>query len=290
MKTWPFLALLLMTACNNDSETKSALVKNARSTRAAPVQPARFMPPVEKYGVEGLYTGMFMASRYNPEGEYRDNRITIFIDSLDEVMLYGHSVVAGNERPFAGPYQLKNGSCSAEVREPGDNAYDGHFTFTIDAGKKLMKGTWQANNKNLPAWHRHYELPQQNFNYDASLQLPEELAGTMIYSSMNEATGKAEVITEDVLRINASARLLKSSDIENLYKTDLEVIRNAIYARHGYSFRNLRMRDLFDYDVSWYMPVSANVSAMLTETEIKNIELIKRYEAHATRYYDVFGR
>lgn len=88
---------------------------------------------------------------------------------------------------------------------------------------------------------------------------------------------------------NASLDLLKTGDVENRYKADLEVLRNAIYARHGYSFRNPRMRAVFNY-VEWYIPVSVDVTAQLTEIEKKNIALIKRYESHAGKYYDAFGR
>lgn len=112
----------------------------------------------------------------------------------------------------------------------------------------------------------------------------------MISSSYEEDSEKAEAVTKDVLKKNPSASLLKSADVENMYKADLEVLRNSIYARHGYSFKNVRMRELFDSYVPWYMPVSTNVEPYLTDIERKNIELIKRYEKHATKYYDVFGR
>jgi hypothetical protein len=38
------------------------------------------------------------------------------------------------------------------------------------------------------------------------------------------------------------------------------------------------------------MPVSLNVENELTEIEKKNIDLLKRYENHADKYYDEFGR
>jgi hypothetical protein len=38
------------------------------------------------------------------------------------------------------------------------------------------------------------------------------------------------------------------------------------------------------------MPVSTDIRADLTEIERQNVELIKRYEEHAARYYDYFGR
>ncbi len=75
-----------------------------------------------------------------------------------------------------------------------------------------------------------------------------------------------------------------------MYKADLEILRNSIYARHGYSFKNKRIRYVFNHHVDWYIPVSIDVRAKLTPLEVANIDLIKRYEGHADRYYDTFGR
>ena len=68
------------------------------------------------------------------------------------------------------------------------------------------------------------------------------------------------------------------------------MIRNAIFARHGYSFKNRKMRYFIDQLVNWYMPVSTDIRDELTELELANIDLLKRYEEHRERYYDAFGR
>ena len=83
---------------------------------------------------------------------------------------------------------------------------------------------------------------------------------------------------------------LKEEWVANQYKGDLEVIRNAVFARHGYSFKDRRMRYFFDQNVNWYIPVSSDVSKELTPLEWKNVELLKRYEKHADKYYEYFGR
>jgi len=67
-------------------------------------------------------------------------------------------------------------------------------------------------------------------------------------------------------------------------------MRNSIYARHGYSFKTRRVRYVFDNYIDWYMPVSLDIRDKLTEVELKNIELIKRYEQYADKHYDTFGR
>jgi hypothetical protein len=108
---------------------------------------------------------------------------------------------------------------------------------------------------------------------------------------------EAETYTESVYRmasesisnINSSTKKLKESDIKNLKKIDLEILRNTIFARHGLSFKTKKVRQFFD-DVEWYIPVAANVDNKLTETEKQNIVLLKRFEKYAEDNYDSFGR
>ena len=54
-------------------------------------------------------------------------------------------------------------------------------------------------------------------------------------------------------------------------------MRNEIFARHGYIFQTNDMKAHFKSQ-DWYIPKYNDVNSMLTDIEIKNIELIKRYE------------
>jgi hypothetical protein len=74
-----------------------------------------------------------------------------------------------------------------------------------------------------------------------------------------------------------SQRLLSSSDLSGLSKYDLRIMRNEIFARHGYIFTTAEMKNYFSKQ-SWYTPRYGNVTSMLTNIEQKNIELIKSYE------------
>ncbi|MEZ5014843.1 MAG: YARHG domain-containing protein [Chitinophagales bacterium] len=251
----------------------------------------KYATPMKEYGIEGYYTGPFVADEMDPNknGMYA-NKITISIDSLVNMQVYGHSIVAGNFRPFKGSYTHEQALWTFDVSEPGDNKYDGKFSFTLMDNTIWLEGTWVANDKNLAVSSRSYKLEKRDFAYDPELALPEDVTYDGVYGSYKEDNDESEVITSDALKFNASTQLLKKEDIENMYKADLEVLRNSIYARHGYSFKNRRMRYVFDNYVDWYMPVSVDITADLTELERKNIELIKRYEVHAEKYYDVFGR
>lgn len=284
---FPSLLILLLWSCGNEKPAPAA-------TDGAAALPAPVQTPAAARQTDspllGSYVGFFQAKVYDTDQNITwSNKITVFLDSVQGEQLFGHSVVAGNVRPFSGTLRREGGQYVAAVREPGDDQYDGVFSMTIGADGQMIKGTWQAYKK-LGVSERQYELKRRRFQYDPGLDLPEDAGWADLYNTYDERTGKAEFLTLDVTRYNASARLLKKEEVENLYKADLEVIRNAIYARHGYSFKNRRMRYVFDGYVDWYMPVSVDIRGELTDIEKQNIELLKRYEQHAARYYDQYGR
>ncbi len=302
MKTWTLLLLCIgLLACQNSpsdfNQVASAPILETDSTTssptAAPETNAATGPsdlgPTDQ--IIGSYVGQFEAKTYDSDQDISwQNRITVFLDSVANGTLYGHSVVAGNARPFEGPIsEGEDGSFTATTREPGDDRYDGQFSFLIKPSGNEVTGTWLAFNR-LPVSERQFELERRSFSYDSNHELTGDVTWADLYGSYDEETDEYEMVTSAVMEVNASTTRLKKEDVENLYGGDIEVIRNAIYARHGYSFKNRRMRYVFDTYVDWYMPVSTDIRNQLTDVEKANIELLKRYEQHADRYYDVFGR
>ena len=75
----------------------------------------------------------------------------------------------------------------------------------------------------------------------------------------------------------ASERLLTESDLNGLTKNDMKIMRNEIYARHGYIFKTKSMKKYFAAQ-PWYEGLYDEVSSMLSEIEIKNVEFIKKHE------------
>lgn len=74
-----------------------------------------------------------------------------------------------------------------------------------------------------------------------------------------------------------SSRKLVASDISYLSKYQLKLLRNFIYARHGYIFKTKAMKDYFSR-CSWYYPEYDNVNSMLNQYEVYNAAFIKRWE------------
>ena len=77
--------------------------------------------------------------------------------------------------------------------------------------------------------------------------------------------------------------------LKNLRKLDLQIIKNSIFARHGYSFKKETYRNFFE-QTDWYIPVSDNVDNNLTPTEKENVILLNRFIKYAEDKYDYFGR
>lgn len=225
-----------------------------------------------------------------------ENKITISIDEINNDQVKGHSVVAGNYRPFIGEMINEGKSFHFLVKEPGDDKYDGIFDFYITGN--FLTGTWKANNKiRIPK--RNYSLEKKIFRYNPDIKLTESNQYVNWVKnkkvSPNDPHYRSDydisyfTTTRDLYKYNASLSILTKEQVSNLKKADLFILRNSIYARHGYSFKNQQLRAYFDRE-PWYIPVSTDVKNEFTAIEKKNIELLMRYEKNAKEYYDVFGR
>ena len=74
-----------------------------------------------------------------------------------------------------------------------------------------------------------------------------------------------------------STRLLTEDDLRGMSKVELRILRNEIYARHGYIFKSQDLRNYFSAK-DWYSPQYNDVSNLLNTIEKKNVAFIQRYE------------
>lgn len=193
-------------------------------------------------------------------GQFGDNKMTLLITKVEKGIVEGRSVVGGNDRPFSGTIEEKDGIYSITAKEPGDDENDGTFAFKIEsADMNVLSGNWEPFDKNKKA--KEYKLTRREFTYRTDVGAYPE----------------------------GSQKVLKPEDVENMTKSELELMRNEIFARHGYCFKKKTMREEFEEE-DWYIPNNTDVRAKLTDIEKKNIALIKRYEKYAEDYGDEFGR
>ncbi len=244
------MALSLLIACNNQKSEKEGTDKDDTGTaRSADIQ----TPPPAVKAVEEIL-GSFV-------GAFGNNKITLLITKALGDSILGRSIVGGNDRPFAGTFSLaEEGIYEIHAAEPGDHKDDGVFNFRISKSNlNEVKGSWKPNDPKKPA--KDYTLGRKKFEYKIDAGAYPE----------------------------ASQRLLKPEDVETLPKSELEFMRNEIFARHGFCFKKKELRYEFEMQ-DWYVPNTVDIKGFLTDIEKKNIAMIKRYEKYAEDYGDEYGR
>jgi hypothetical protein len=74
-----------------------------------------------------------------------------------------------------------------------------------------------------------------------------------------------------------SQTLLNSDDLKDKNINELRIMRNEIFARHGYIFNSDDLTKYFS-KMDWYEPKYSNVDSLLTETDKENIQTIINQE------------
>lgn len=74
-----------------------------------------------------------------------------------------------------------------------------------------------------------------------------------------------------------STRLLTTADLYGKSDWDLRIMRNEIFARHGYIFKKSELRQYFSSQ-SWYSPRYSDVSPYLSSVEKQNAQFLKNHE------------
>ena len=89
---------------------------------------------------------------------------------------------------------------------------------------------------------------------------------------------------ENKIRASLATDILPEVSVEGLFAEDLRILRNEIFARHGYIFKDKKLQQEFTA-LSWYKPdptlTADKIPTVLNETEIKNVAILKKAETNA---------
>lgn len=302
MKNLTLLSIALLTAtvmgCKN--EKKTADVTKFEENQVVEI------PDIhqELYGIyTGAFSGYYKVSTDEDEYEdYESKRLSLKINRITKDSVWGQSIVNGNQRPFRGVFNDKTNHFVLD--EPGSDKTDGRFEVNLSADS--LTGNWVAFDKSkVKAPTKTVKLIKKTFVYNPNFMLDPENTDLVDWTTSKEVknsykdeeTGNTETYssslnrsgTEAIFQINGSKQSLTEKELKNLRKLDLEIIKNAIYARHGYSFKKQTFRSFFE-QTDWYIPVSNDVEEELTPMEKSNIAMLTRFIAYAEDKYDSFGR
>ncbi|HCA08797.1 MULTISPECIES: YARHG domain-containing protein [unclassified Chryseobacterium] len=255
----------------------------------------------------GIYTGDFAGKEMisSEDGEqYEDfvnKKISLKINRITKDSVYGQSIVNGNQRPFRGIFN--ESMKSFVLDEPGNDKTDGRFEIKLSGDS--ITGKWNAFNKTaVKSPLKTIKLSKKEFVYNPNFMLDQDSdlvdwsnPKDFVEKYTDEETGKTEsyktsknrMASEAIFKLNASKQKLTEKELKNLRKLDLEIIKNSVFARHGYSFKKETYRYFFE-QTDWYIPVSNNVDKELSPMEKDNVALLNRFIKYAEDKYDSFGR
>ncbi|WP_394664975.1 YARHG domain-containing protein [uncultured Chryseobacterium sp.] len=290
-----------LTACKKDVKTTDPSKDSLTAKKDSVVVPEVYK---EYYGIYmGDFAGKGMVTSEDGETYEGDiyKKIALKINRITKDSVYGQSIVDGNQRPFRGVFNET--SKSFILDEPGNDKTDGRFEVKLN--NDSLTGSWNAFNKSaVKAPNKVLKLVKKEFVYNPNFILNEnndlidwENPKDFVEKYTDEETGKTETYTESrnriasdaVFKINASKQKLTEKDLKNLRKLDMEIIKNAVFARHGYVFKKQTYRNFFE-QTDWYIPVSNNVDHELSPLEKENVALLNRFIKYAEDKYDSFGR
>lgn len=254
----------------------------------------------------GIWMGKF---EKNPDdgdfdeiGDKVSYKLTIIIKRITADSVYAQSIRESKTSALTGKIEDNGKILSFVLNEDGKSDVDGHYDFKFENDK--LKGKFIPFDKDDTYNLRKFQLVKKPFEYNANLML---LDDSTAYVDWSKSKTQRNIIKNDdgtsdtsennnfrsaskkIFKINASTTALKESELKNLRKLDLEIIRNTIFARHGYAFKKETFRNFFD-PVEWYVPIAGDVNAVLTNVEKTNIILLQRFEKYAVDNYDTFGR
>ncbi|MDG4651569.1 YARHG domain-containing protein [Chryseobacterium arthrosphaerae] len=301
---YTFISLLTVAliGCKKDGKTNESGKDSLTAKKDSVVIPEVHQ---EYYGIyTGDFAGMEKAVDEYDGSEYDVDmykKISLKINRITKDSVYGQSIVNGNQRPFRGVFN--ESSKSFVLDEPGNDKTDGRFEVKLNGDS--LTGKWNAFNKSaIKSPLKTLKLTKKEFVYNPNFMLDkdsnlvdwsnpkdfvEKYTDTDTGKTESYTTSKNRVASEAVFKLNASKQKLTEKDLKNLRKLDLEIIKNSVFARHGYSFKKETYRNFFE-QTDWYIPVSNNVDNELTPMEKENVALLNRFTKYAEDKYDSFGR
>ncbi|EPJ48557.1 MAG: hypothetical protein OFPI_29100 [Osedax symbiont Rs2] len=109
----------------------------------------------------------------------------------------------------------------------------------------------------------------------AQLSVTERANVSFLLSSERQQPTPASPSDSGYIIADSAVRLLSNSELSHFNRSQLRLIRNEIFARHGYVFNSTDLNHYFKQR-SWYRPKGKSVA--LSSIEQANVQLLKRLE------------
>ena len=101
---------------------------------------------------------------------------------------------------------------------------------------------------------------------------------TVTQEQIKKANCPEDYFAYNGLKFSKLDSKLTEEDLKELDKSQLRIMRNAVYARHGRTFKSVDLQSLWEC-YTWYKKNPNYSDSLLTDIDKYNIELIQKYES-----------
>ena len=162
------------------------------------------------------------------------------------------------------------------------------FQFCIINGKRGVRvfsiGEMECLRNKITKKIEYYEAVFENsitskyyFFYWSPSEQRYILDETVTQEQLQNAYCPEDYFAYNGLKFSKLDSKLIDADLKDLDKAQLRLMRNAVYARHGRTFKSVDLQSLWEC-YTWYKKNPNYSDDLLTETDKYNIEIIKSYE------------
>ena len=142
------------------------------------------------------------------------------------------------------------------------------FEFILFKGRQGIKVYEHDYSTDNNEWcFYYYDRIQQKYVQDENASSEE----------LEQIHGSPDFFAEAGIDYAKLERPLLPADLEGFSKAALRIWRNAVYARHGRTFRSEDLQALFN-EYAWYKPDNEYTDDKLTDIDKANIKLIQEFE------------
>ncbi len=189
-------------------------------------------------------------------GQPYDTYLDIYSVQKDKLLLKSYfSDYLYTEYQFSWiDYCIINGKRGIKVRSRGDSKFINDFYFFDGKNDKYSFFYWSPS--------------EQRYILDE----------TVSQEQLKNAYCPEDYFAYNGLRFSTLDSKLTEADLKDLDKAQLRLMRNAVYARHGRTFKSVDLQSLWEC-YTWYKKNPNYSDSLLTDVDKYNIELIQKHEA-----------
>ena len=240
-----------------------------------------FITDGESYCFDGEFA--FEKTKHKGKYQWKDGLLSFFDYDFDSKkdFLYSYILIPYNVViEIISPYNDCKSILTVELDDYGVDEYQlDWIEYCILSGKRGIRIRCRGKvHEGDYCYVADGGSDQYAFFYWSPKEQKYILDKTVTQEQIKNANCPEDYFAYNGLKFSKLDSKLTAEDLRNLDKAQLRLMRNAVYARHGRTFKSVDLQSLWEC-YTWYKKNPNYSDSLLTDIDKYNIELIQKYEA-----------